>query len=112
MKPIIQDQLHRLGISANYVGYFLLTDAIALTLEDESRLLNVTKEIYNPVARLHGCRIDTIERNIRTLIYRTWHMCPKRLIEIAGYPLQAPPTVTEFIDILTVHVRRTLPTLK
>ncbi len=106
MKDIIQNTLHRLGIPANYIGYYLMTAAVELALEDESRLLNITKEIYQPVASRYNCRSHTVERNIRTLIYRTWHMCPKRLIEMAGYPLKNSPTVSEFIDIFVAYIRR------
>ena len=112
MKDKIQNQLHHLGIPANYIGYYLMTAAVELALEDESRLLNITKEIYQPVASRYNCRHHTVERNIRTLIYRTWHMCPQRLIDMAGYPLQAPPTVSEFIDIFVAHIEKNYMNVK
>ncbi len=60
--------------------------AIQLALEEESRLRNVTKEIYWVVADAMGCARSDIERNLRTLSLRAWQVNPLRLQEIAPYP--------------------------
>ena len=46
MDTIIRETLRPFGITRNYRGYPQTVRAIALVLEDESRLLNVTEEIY------------------------------------------------------------------
>lgn len=43
MDTIIRETLRPFGITRNYRGYPQTVRAIALVLEDESRLLNVTK---------------------------------------------------------------------
>ena len=49
MDTIIRETLRPFGITRNYRGYPQTVRAIALVLEDESRLLNVTEEIYEVV---------------------------------------------------------------
>ena len=105
MDAIISQILRRLGITANYRGHRQLAVAIRLVLEDESRLCAVQKEVYQPIADELCCPLDTVERNIRTVIHRVWHTNKKRLFEYADYELTAPPTVSEFIDILANQAR-------
>ena len=54
MDTIIRETLRPFGITRNYRGYPQTVRAIALVLEDESRLLNVTEEIYEVVALQRG----------------------------------------------------------
>ena len=41
--------------------------------KDESRLLNVTEEIYEVVALQTRCHPSNVERNIRTVVLCAWH---------------------------------------
>ena len=68
MQTVIHQALHELHLSGTYRGFRQLAIAVEFVLEDENRLLSVTREIYRPVALRCGCRIETIERNIRTLL--------------------------------------------
>lgn len=106
MTAIVDEILHSLGISRTYYGYSQAVCAIELVLEDETRLCNVTREIYWRVADLYGCNRADIERNIRTIIARAWQKNPELLSKMARYPLYAPPTVSEFIDIVYTYVQR------
>ena len=105
MQEPIRRTLYHLRITGNYRGTRQLACAVELVLEDDSRLLSVIREIYTPVAERCGCNVETIERNIRTVIFRVWHTRRKALIELAGYPMDAPPTVSEFIAILADYIR-------
>ena len=102
----ICDELQALGITANYAGRRQAAMAIEPALQDEDRLNHVTKEIYWVVADSIGCKRCDIERNIRTVSHRAWNEGRQRLIEIARYDLHAAPTASEFISILTSHIRR------
>lgn len=51
---LISDSLQLLGISKCYKGYRQLFLAVELALNDESRLLSVTENIYAPVSDM--CR--------------------------------------------------------
>ena len=55
MDTIIRETLRPFDITRNYRGYPQTVRAIALVLEDESRLLNVTEEIYEVVALQTRC---------------------------------------------------------
>lgn len=68
MDTIIRETLRPFGITRNYRGYPQTVRAIALVLEDESRLLNVTEEIYEVVALQTRCHPSNVERNIRTAL--------------------------------------------
>lgn len=103
----IQEILRALGIGRNYRGYQRTAIAIALALEDESRLTAVTKEIYCSTAEHTGCQWTAVERNIRTVIQRAWKINPQQLVHMAGYPMTIPPTASEFIEIVTNYILRT-----
>lgn len=76
MDTIIRETLRPFGITRNYRGYPQTVRAIALVLEDESRLLNVTEEIYEVVALQTRCHPSNVERNIRTVVLCAWHYKP------------------------------------
>lgn len=110
---IIRDTLRELGVGGNYIAQQRTVVAIELALEDEDRLLHVTKDIYLPVAQLCGCKWTAVERNIRTVVQRVWRMNPDGLVQMAGYPLSEPPTASDFIEIVAHYLRRNaLPGLK
>lgn len=106
MATTLQNTLRELGIPRTYCGYKLTIAAVELGLQDEDRLLSVTKEIYWAVADQCGCDRSHVERNIRTIIMRAWSVNRPLLLDIAGYPLEAPPSVSEFIDMLVSYLQR------
>ena len=103
----ISDELLSLGVTVNYKGCKQAALAVSLALEDENRLYCVTKEIYWKVADMLGCDRYDVERNIRTVSRRAWKVCRPELQTMARYPLPVPPSASEFIAILTAHIRRT-----
>ena len=104
----INSILGELGIGKNYKGHREVAYGIQLLLEDEDRLCAVVKEIYIPVAEYFHVEWNAVERNLRTAIFRVWRMRRQRLLEIAGYEMTAPPTASEFLDILLSYVQRRL----
>ena len=107
MTKIIENILHSLGITRNYCGYHQTVTAVKLAIEDEFRLLSVTKSIYLPVAYENNCNPLSVERNIRTVILLAWRTNRDVLNNIAGFHLSAPPTVSQFIDIIASYIQRT-----
>ncbi len=96
-----------LGIHATYKGYHFLVMALELTLEDDDRLLYVTKNLYPTVAHHYHTTIECVDRNLRTVVRNCWNSDQRNLLQnIASYPLKSCPTVTEFIDILHWHLRK------
>ena len=103
-KITIQKTLRALGITSNYDGYRLILAAEQLAVEDEDRLRLITKEIYRPVSILCCCPLANVERNIRTVIFRAWKVNRPLLSQLAGFPLEAPPAVSHFIEMLANHL--------
>ena len=107
----ICNELRTLGITANYKGYKQAAWAIHLALDDERRLDDISKEIYQPIAQLFFCYINSVERNLRTVSRRAWTLQREHFQEIAGCDLPAPPTASAFLRILVNHLRtNVLPT--
>lgn len=102
----IRSALASLNITQNYTGYYQVAYAIVLALEDEDRLLNVSREIYQRIADLDKCKHSVVEQNIRTVSHLAWEMNPKLLTKMAGYLLTEPPKPAEFIEHITNHLLR------
>lgn len=109
MIPTIQESLRSLLVTGRYRGYKQAVIALQIIVENEDAIYSVNENIYLEVARRCGCNPKCIERNIRTIIYRIWRINKDRLRAMAGYPLIAPPTVSEFLDIVANHIRRLNP---
>lgn len=96
-----------LGIHGTYKGYRYLIYALELSLEDEDRLLFVTKNLYPIIAERYHTTIECVDRNLRTVIAHCWKSKNRALLEqISSYPLKDCPTVTEFLDILYWHLKK------
>ena len=100
MDTIIRETLRPFGITRNYRGYPQTVRAIALVLEDESRLLNEV------VALQTRCHPSNVERNIRTVVLCAWHTNRPLLVKMAGFTLTAPPRASQFIDIIASYIQR------
>ena len=102
----IQEILCPFGITRCYKGYRHVCHSIQLALDDDLRMLSVTKEIYKETADYFHCNWTAVERNIRTVVERAWRVNPDLLIHMAGYPLDNQPTASEFIEIITSYIER------
>lgn len=90
-----------LGIRTSYKGYYYLVAALEQALEDESRLLSYTTEIFPYIAQKYHTNIKCVERNIRTVIHVCWNSPGRRKLQnLCPYPLERQPSVGEFIDLL------------
>lgn len=98
--------LRALGISRSFLGYSITLMAVQLVLEDECRLQHFKHEVLTPIANALQTKPANIERNIRTVIQNAWQTEPHNLSIIARYELTQPPTVIEFIDILSGYILR------
>ena len=66
------DMLCRLGATANYRGFSYTAYAVLLCVQQQDRLLLVTKWLYPDVAKRYGTNWKAVERNIRTVITVVW----------------------------------------
>ena len=97
----IEDILLRLGITANYRGYFYLISAVELCLADRENLHLVTKYVYPKVAKLYHTNWQAVERNIRTVGKLAWTHHRAFLEELARGPLGQRPGNAKLLAILT-----------
>ncbi len=101
----IQETLRLLGITRCYKGFRHTEFSVALAVSEEERLEAVTKEIYMETASHFGCSWTAVERNIRTAVARAWRV-NRPLLCVIGYPLDCPPTASEFIEIIASYIMR------
>ena len=100
----VYDLLYRLGVTANYTGFFHVSYAVILCIERQERLLLVTKWLYPEVARQYGTNWKAVERNIRTVSGVIWRSNPLLLNELAYVSLPQKPCPAQLLSILAASV--------
>ena len=106
----IYNLLCRLGITADYIGFFHTSYAVYLAVLHPKRLLLVTKLLNPTVARHYETSWQRVERNIRTVVSVAWNSNRELLAELAQRPLPRKPTPSQFLAILALSFRsRPLP---
>ncbi len=100
----IYDLLYRLGVTANYTGFFHTAYAVSLCVERPERLLLVTKWLYPEVAKRHDTNWRAVERNIRTVSSIIWREGRSLLEELARRPLSQKPRTTQLLAILAASL--------
>ena len=96
----IFDLLYRLGVSANYLGFFQTAYAVELCRAEPERLLLVTKLVYPDVARLCKTSRSAVESNIRTVCGIAWRNNRRLLEQLAFKPFPQKPQNSQFLALL------------
>ena len=99
----IRQLMHRLGITANYTGYFHAAYAIMLSAQQPERLLLITKWIYPDVAKHYNTTWRSVERNIRTICKLAWETNRPELERMAQHSLPNRPSAGVFLAILSAQ---------
>ena len=102
----INDVLRYVGITRNMNAYIILSQALTLIAEDEDRLRAVEKEIYTPIADKKLYEPKAVQSTIRRASKVAWDLCPKRVQELAGYPLNGRPSAVTMLELLYNGVAR------
>ena len=97
----IHDLLYRLGVTANYTGFFHTACAVQLCIEKPERLLLVTKWVYPDVAKQYRTSWTAVERNIRTVSGVIWRENRPLLEALACKPIAHQPGTAQLLAILT-----------
>ena len=92
--------LYRLGVTANYTGFFHTAYAVSLCVERPDRLLLVTKWLYPEVAKQYQTNWKAVERNIRTVSVIIWRENRPLLEQLARRSLVEKPRTTQMLAIL------------
>lgn len=102
--------LARLGVTANYKGFFYIASSVELCLEDHECLHLVTKCVYPEVAKRYGTNWKAVERDIRKAVELIWAQHREALERLARSPLPRKPGNAQFLAILTLAAgEATLP---
>lgn len=101
----IENLLNRLGVTANYTGFFYMSTAIALCLEHPDWLLLTTKQLYPEIARQYKSNWKAVERNIRTAGCVIWRENRPLLEQLARRPLMKKPPTAQLLAIVTSGLR-------
>ena len=99
----INDVLRYVGVTRNMNAYIILLTLIA---EDEDRLRAVEKEIYTPIADKKLYEAKAVQSTIRRASNVVWDLCPDRVQELAGYPLDGRPSAVTMLELLYNGVAR------
>ena len=108
----IKDLLYKLGLTANYRGFFYVSYAIELSIEKEERLLLVTKWLYPEVAKRYGTNWKAVEQSIRTANCIMWWENQALREDLAGRGLEVQPLTAQLLAILAAEVKRERPQAK
>lgn len=104
--------LYRLGVTANYTGFFYTAYAAALCVEEPKRLLLVTKWLYPEVAKQYHTQWKTVERNIRLVGDIIWRENRPFLERLACRPLAQKPRNAQLLAILAASLNGSVQGLK
>ena len=102
----INDVLRYVGITRNMNAYIILSQALTLIAEDENRLRAVEKEIYTPIADQKLYEPKAVQSTICRASKVAWDLCPDRVQELAGYPLNGRPSAVTMLELLYNGVAR------
>ena len=95
----------RLGITANYEGYWYLLRAIQAIPMDGSVMFRIAKDLYPAIAKEYQTTRLNVEHNIRTAIDRCWEKGNRELLcEICYFTKR--PTNLEFITMIASYLYR------
>lgn len=109
MEIKIYDLLYRLGVTANYTGFFHTAYAVSLCVEQPDKLLLVTKWLYPEVAKRYRTNWKAVERNIRTVSGIIWRANRLLLEQLSHRPLEQKPRNAQLLAILAASLDSPLP---
>lgn len=101
----IYGALYRIGIFANYKGFFYTTRAVELCAQQPKRLQLITKWLYPEVAAYYHTSWQAVERSIRTVIAVAWAQSPDLISQMSPNPsLTRKPTPKQFLMLLVQNI--------
>lgn len=109
IEQLIADILRDIGVPIITKGYQYLIPAIAIVANNEHTLDDISKALYEPIARYHNTTPTRVERAIQIAIADTWnHNNPDVLqfcFEYTTCRLKEVPNNRDFISALADRIR-------
>lgn len=93
-----EEFLTLLEVPAHHNGYIHLRMACEMLLEDETRIQNVSKLVYQRIADDLDTSVPCIDVSIRRTLHATWATGNRSMLEeVMGRPLPDPPSGVRFL---------------
>ena len=93
-----------MGIPIKMAGYGYICEAVAMAMDDGSRVPAITKEVYPVIAKKNGVTPSSVEKCIRQAIEHAWKndkiVMRDFLYENIAVRVDRRPTNSEFIALL------------
>lgn len=109
LKSLTTHILHDIGVPAHIKGYQYVREAIILSVKDEDKSNAIIKCRYDQVAQVFDTTASRVERAIRHAVEMAWDRGDLDTLQrYFGYTvsnIKGKPTNTEFISIITDHIR-------
>ena len=101
----IENLCRECGFRAHYRGYRQLIDCIQIALDDEERLMYVTGICYE-VSLKYNVSTSGVERNIRTLIKKSWEEDEGKLLgKVLETKIDQKPTASKLIEMFVYYLK-------
>ena len=65
-------RIKEMGITPKYMGFYYLIEILDLLINQGVIVRSFSKQVYPMLAQKYNKKESTIERNIRSLIYKFW----------------------------------------
>ncbi len=102
-------KLHLIGVPADIRGYHYAIEAIKITIENKEAVFEITKNVYEPVAKRFGVTAKQVSRAITHAVEVAWDRGDlETLQKYFGYTVSnclGKPTSSEFIAIVAENIR-------
>jgi len=96
-------QLQYLGINCKYMGFYSLIEILEILVNTKRVVKSFSREVYPEVAQKYGKTVCTIERNIRSLIMKSWSVDLMQKLQ-KYYPESFKPTCRDFIFMIKNYI--------
>ena len=96
-------QLDNLGINRKYLGFYMIIEIMNLLINCNLRVVSFSKQIYPIVAKKFQKSPCTIERNVRSLIEKTWDIEFMKKIN-RYYPEDQKPACRDFLFMVKNYI--------
>ena len=101
----IYGALYRIGIFANYKGFFYTARAVELCAQQPERLQLITKWLYPEVAAYYHTTWQSVGRSIRTVVAVAWERNPDLISQMSlSSSLTRKPTPKQFLTLLVQNI--------
>lgn len=102
----IQKLLYRCGVFRSYRGYSYFESAVLLVYESPDRILNMYKEVYEPIAIKYQTNTHAVEKSIRTIRDVFMENNGNKVLEEIGYCVweERYPYPREIIEIFASYL--------